>query len=147
METELRKKLELEIAGNLKTLLKEKNPAAFDKMEKHIEEAARSLAKRFVKVRNKLMELSSTTPQPTQKLGLQTIAKASGSALKTSKANAKTIEKGAKAVQALPKKTSKLTAKKAAPAAKKSAPAKKSTGVVNSPKGRKTAAKKTAAKK
>jgi hypothetical protein len=116
-------------------------------MEKHIDEAARSLAKRFVKVRNKLMELSSAAPQTTQKLGVQTIAKASGAALKTSKANAKTIEKGAKAITALPKKTSKPAAKKAAPAAKKSAPAKKSTGVVNSLKGRKTAAKNTAAKK
>jgi hypothetical protein len=147
MEKELRKKLEQEIAGNLKTLLKEKNPAAFDKMEKHIDLAARSLAKRFVKVRNKLMEVSSAAPQPPQKVGEQNIAKTSGAALKTSKAKAKTIDKGSKAVAAIPKKASKVAAKKAGPAAKKSAPAKKSAVVVNSLKGRKTAAKNIAAKK
>jgi hypothetical protein len=55
MEKEIRKNLENEIAIGLNNVIKGMNPAAFEKMEKHIHQAAKSLAKRFLKIKVRMM--------------------------------------------------------------------------------------------
>lgn len=118
MEKELRNKLALEIATNLKNRFKEMSPAAFDKMEKHIEEAARTLAKRFMKVKQKLNEKAEgTARKPSQpSVAVTTAAKEKNEKpAKTPKklpAKNKVVKSPAKAAV---KKAAVKTAKKAAP--------------------------------
>jgi hypothetical protein len=120
MEKELRKKLEQDIANNLKSLMKELNPAAFDKMEKHIEDAAHSLAKRFVKVRNKLNEAESGASAIPANKTLQKVLKSMDAILgnekpakkKPTKKVSPTSKLAAKAVTNATKKISKASSKK-----------------------------------
>lgn len=148
MEKELRKKLEQEIANSLKSLLKEKNPAAFDKMEKHIDEAARSLAKRFVKVRNKLLEVTSVSSGLTiQKTAVNDKNRPSAKALSTTGPKAKSIAKKTKPSSAVSKvKSTSLTRKGQSPA-KTVIPAKKSSAKTKATVAKKAAGKSSAAKK
>ena len=125
MEKELRKKLELEIASSLKGMFKDLNPAAFGKMEKHIDEAARTLAKRFYKVKQKLMEAARAAANPET---TSVTVKASPVAKPKPAARAKKAAAVSKIQKKSTKPSAKSPAKKARPTSRVAAKGKRAAG-------------------